>query len=49
MSDHVVGAHTDLHSDQGGRLRQGDTIEGAVATDDGAIDLGAQRTVVTCR
>ena len=30
-------------------LRHGDTIEAAVATDDGAIDLGAQRTVVTYR
>jgi 2-keto-4-pentenoate hydratase/2-oxohepta-3-ene-1,7-dioic acid hydratase in catechol pathway len=28
-------------------LRQGDVVEAAVATDDGAIDLGAQRTVVT--
>jgi 2-keto-4-pentenoate hydratase/2-oxohepta-3-ene-1,7-dioic acid hydratase in catechol pathway len=27
-------------------LRHGDTIEAAVATDDGAIDLGAQHTVV---
>jgi 2-keto-4-pentenoate hydratase/2-oxohepta-3-ene-1,7-dioic acid hydratase in catechol pathway len=30
-------------------LRHGDTIEAAVATDDGAIDLGAQRTVVKYR
>lgn len=28
-------------------LRSGDVVEAAVATDDGAIDLGAQRTVVT--
>jgi 2-keto-4-pentenoate hydratase/2-oxohepta-3-ene-1,7-dioic acid hydratase in catechol pathway len=28
-------------------LRHGDVVEAAVATDDGAIDLGAQRTVVT--
>jgi len=27
-------------------LRHGDVVEAAVATDDGAIDLGAQRTVV---
>src|SRR5258705_11725485 len=27
-------------------LRHGDIIEGAVATDDGAIDLGVQRTPV---
>jgi hypothetical protein len=27
-------------------LRHGDVIEAAVATDDGVIDLGAQRTVV---
>ena len=30
-------------------LRHGDIIEAAVATDDGAIDLGAQRTVVKYR
>src|SRR3984893_14100362 len=30
-------------------LRHGDVIEAAVATDDGAIDLGAQRTVVKYR
>jgi 2-keto-4-pentenoate hydratase/2-oxohepta-3-ene-1,7-dioic acid hydratase in catechol pathway len=28
-------------------LRHGDVVEAAVATDDGAIDLGVQRTVVT--
>ena len=27
-------------------LRHGDTVEASVATDDGAIDLGAQHTVV---
>jgi 2-keto-4-pentenoate hydratase/2-oxohepta-3-ene-1,7-dioic acid hydratase in catechol pathway len=27
-------------------LRHGDVVEAAVATDDGAIELGAQRTVV---
>ena len=27
-------------------LRDGDVVEASVATDDGAIDLGAQRTVV---
>jgi 2-keto-4-pentenoate hydratase/2-oxohepta-3-ene-1,7-dioic acid hydratase in catechol pathway len=30
-------------------LRRGDVVEAAVATDDGAIDLGAQRTVVNYR
>jgi 2-keto-4-pentenoate hydratase/2-oxohepta-3-ene-1,7-dioic acid hydratase in catechol pathway len=30
-------------------LRHGDVVEAAVATDDGAIDLGAQRTVVKVR
>jgi 2-keto-4-pentenoate hydratase/2-oxohepta-3-ene-1,7-dioic acid hydratase in catechol pathway len=30
-------------------LRHGDIVEAAVATDDGAIDLGIQRTVVKCR
>ena len=27
-------------------LRDGDVVEASVATDDGVIDLGAQRTVV---
>jgi hypothetical protein len=93
MSGHGVGAHNDLHNDQGARrdehpgrsrdpiikvhdiawlefekpdltraeafsaffsrqaknpeyLRPGDIIEAAVATDDGGIDLGVQRTAV---
>ena len=39
MSD--VDVKKDLHN-----LHDGDVVEATVATDDGAIDLGAQRTVV---
>ncbi len=30
-------------------LKDGDVVEAAIATDDGAIDLGRQRTVVEGR